>query len=261
MSGSWIVPAVTPPATNPSGQTPQCAVWVGIDGLDNNTVEQVGTDSYVIGSKAYYYAWTEMYPAGMTEIAPIALRVSAGDSMTASVQYSPPGYPNQFLLTITDNTTGKSYWESWHEFLGIEVLGGMDRRGPDLRKRVGRENDRSAAELRQRNIYRALAMIGTTTGTIVNNAWDTVDVTMQNGSDAMSPGPLATAGSGASASSGFTVFQTPEPSALAGLAAAAAVAVLSRFGSFQFPAANRSQDLAGRCGGKCSRPARRGAEP
>ena len=76
VSGSWIVPAVTPPATTPAGKRRSAPVWVGIDGLDNNTVEQVGTDSYVIGSKAYYYAWTEMYPQGMTEIAPIALRVS-----------------------------------------------------------------------------------------------------------------------------------------------------------------------------------------
>ncbi|MGO9108226.1 MAG: G1 family glutamic endopeptidase [Thermoguttaceae bacterium] len=224
VSGSWIVPAVTPPAANPSGLIPQCAVWVGIDGLDNKTVEQTGTTSYVLGNKAYYYAWTEMYPAGVTEIAPIVLRVSAGDSMTASVQYDLPGSPNEFLLSITDNTTGKSYTALATSPTASRASAEWIAEAPTTESASGSTTIGPLPAFGSVTFSNAWATIGSTTGAIDNPAWQVADVTMQNGSDAMAPMDLTTVGSGAAATSSFTVVQqVPEPSTLAILATAAAV--------------------------------------
>ena len=44
VSGSWIVPAVTP-STVSNASWQDCMVWVGIDGFSDQTVEQVGTES------------------------------------------------------------------------------------------------------------------------------------------------------------------------------------------------------------------------
>ena len=109
VSGSWIVPAVTP-ATKAGGQFSDCVAWVGIDGFDNNTVEQAGTASYILdGTTPVYAAWYEMYPAGMVTLTNRKYKVSRGDSVTASVQYDLPNYPDQFLLSITDNTSGWTF--------------------------------------------------------------------------------------------------------------------------------------------------------
>ncbi|MGA2257240.1 MAG: G1 family glutamic endopeptidase, partial [Thermoguttaceae bacterium] len=59
VSGSWIVPKTTLSA-NSSVLGSACAVWVGIDGFNNNTVEQVGTEAYVVDGGVYYNAWYEM---------------------------------------------------------------------------------------------------------------------------------------------------------------------------------------------------------
>ena len=57
VNGSWIVPAVTASATNAYS-----AFWVGIDGYNSGTVEQIGTDSDWVNGAAQYYAWYEFYP-------------------------------------------------------------------------------------------------------------------------------------------------------------------------------------------------------
>jgi hypothetical protein len=97
--GSWQVPAVTaPPAGSSSGT--YSAFWVGLDGWQDPTVEQLGTSSFYTSSGAYYYAWYEMYPQFSI---PIGMVVSPGDSMTASVTYE--GGAN-FRLSMQNITTG-----------------------------------------------------------------------------------------------------------------------------------------------------------
>lgn len=58
--GSWTVPAVDCTAVPDSS----ASFWVGIDGWDNDTVEQTGTDSDCNGETPVYYAWYEFVPAG-----------------------------------------------------------------------------------------------------------------------------------------------------------------------------------------------------
>jgi hypothetical protein len=96
VAGSWTVPAVS---SNVSGYS---SAWVGIDGYNSSSVEQIGTDSDYVNGSAHYYAWYEMYPAGSFNL---SLTIKAGDTISASVSYTSP---NQFTLSITDVTTGIS---------------------------------------------------------------------------------------------------------------------------------------------------------
>jgi peptidase A4-like protein len=90
--GTWTVPAV-------SGSSGYSAVWVGIDGFDDGTVEQLGTMQAVVsqGRKTAkeYYAWVEMYPAPMQEL---PYSVAPGDKITASVAYNGA----TFTVSMTD---------------------------------------------------------------------------------------------------------------------------------------------------------------
>lgn len=96
VSGSWTVPLVT----GSKRTTAYSSFWVGIDGFNTNTVEQIGTDSDIQNGKAVYYAWYEFYPNPMVQITSIT--VSPGDTISASVTYSPTD--NTFTVSITDKT-------------------------------------------------------------------------------------------------------------------------------------------------------------
>src|ERR1700683_5248740 len=97
--GSWIVPAVDCSAVPNSS----VSFWVGMDGWDNDTVEQTGTDSDCNGQTPVYYAWYEFVPAGGVTITSVP--VSPGDRMSAEVIYN----GSDFVVTMANETTGKSF--------------------------------------------------------------------------------------------------------------------------------------------------------
>jgi hypothetical protein len=99
---SWTVPTVNC-STTPNTYA---AFWVGIDGWSSSTVEQTGTDSDCSGSSPSYYAWYEFYPHPSYLISGVP--VSPGNHMSASVTYS----GTEFTITITNESTGKSYSKS-----------------------------------------------------------------------------------------------------------------------------------------------------
>jgi hypothetical protein len=80
---------------------------VGIDGYNDQTVEQTGTDSDCDGSnRPSYYAWYEFYPEPSFTIS--SLTITPGDMMSAKVTYN----GSEFTTMITDETTGKSFTKS-----------------------------------------------------------------------------------------------------------------------------------------------------
>ena len=127
--GTWTVPAVqcgststTTTGTNVRAQVASngkaghgkpgsgssssySSTWVGIDGDNSNTVEQIGTDQDCINGTPTYYAWYEMYPKFPVNN---ILQVKVGDTITGEVKYN----GSQFVLSLTDNTTGRSYTTS-----------------------------------------------------------------------------------------------------------------------------------------------------
>lgn len=92
--GSWIVPKLSA-----ASHDNYCSLWVGIDGYDSSTVEQIGTEHDWHNGKQTNYAWFEMYPNASYEI--VGFPADPGDSMSASVVYQGNGI---FLLTIANNT-------------------------------------------------------------------------------------------------------------------------------------------------------------
>ncbi len=78
--------------------------WVGFDGFygKSDSVEQDGIEADCVGTAgktARYRAWYEMFPSPETVS---SIKVNSGDSITASVSYSPA--TRKFRMTVTDNT-------------------------------------------------------------------------------------------------------------------------------------------------------------
>jgi len=100
VSSTFIQPTVTC-SGSPDLSTSN---WVGLDGFNNDTVEQDGTG---VNCKrddpkvARYYAWIEMYPLNSVTV----FAVSPGDKIKASVSATPAGV---FTLTVADLTKNLS---------------------------------------------------------------------------------------------------------------------------------------------------------
>ena len=92
VSGSWTTPSVTC-----SAEDQITSNWVGLDGFNSNTVEQLGTLSWCFQGKPVYFTWYEMYPAGTTEV---GTTVQPGDKIAASVTRTGTSY----ALKLTDST-------------------------------------------------------------------------------------------------------------------------------------------------------------
>jgi hypothetical protein len=93
VSASWIEPSITCGAQEQS----YAAFWVGIDGYNDDSVEQDGTLAQCAAGNIYYYTWWEMYPANAAQV--IGTTVSPGDPITASVVRSGTSY----TLAVTDS--------------------------------------------------------------------------------------------------------------------------------------------------------------
>jgi len=99
VSGTWTVPAVarTKKATYSSN-------WVGIDGFNNSSLIQTGTEQDFFNGGAHYNAWWEILPAPETPINSIGVR--PGDVMSASIT---KGSSGTWLISIRDTSTGQSF--------------------------------------------------------------------------------------------------------------------------------------------------------
>lgn len=97
----WVQPAIKCPGV----AYQYTSEWVGLDGFNDQTVEQDGTDAHCGGpdhTTPLYVAWYEMYPLGSVNV----FRVKPGDVIEASVKYS--SATKLFALTISDVSTGKT---------------------------------------------------------------------------------------------------------------------------------------------------------
>jgi hypothetical protein len=111
VSGSWTIPAMQCLPTPYQNQDAFLSDWVGIDGLTNSTVEQLGTGVQCYEGVEYYYVWYEMFPAGTVEEGTTACIndnvdcPQPGDRITASVSVTPAGGGvNNYTLQLTDHT-------------------------------------------------------------------------------------------------------------------------------------------------------------
>jgi hypothetical protein len=96
-SAAWTQTAVSCPSGDDSSP------WIGIDGFNDNTVEQTGTDGDCNGSTPSYYAWYEMYPRNTVVISE---PISPGDQFTGTVTFNGG---KSYTLTLTNVTDGWTY--------------------------------------------------------------------------------------------------------------------------------------------------------
>jgi Peptidase A4 family len=80
--------------------------WVGLDGLDSRTVEQLGVEAGCSGPHPQYYAWYEMYPGNEAAV----FFVRPGNSIVASAYYN--RRTAMFVLKLNDTTTGQHFTRS-----------------------------------------------------------------------------------------------------------------------------------------------------
>jgi Peptidase A4 family len=95
VSASWIEPKVN---CSGVGGRRFSSFWVGLDGLTDMSVEQLGTDADCRGTTPRYFAWWEMFPLPSVNL-PNPVR--PGDLMSASVTFRGAG---RFALFIKDST-------------------------------------------------------------------------------------------------------------------------------------------------------------
>jgi hypothetical protein len=187
VQGTWVVPSVT----GEHKSTAYSSVWVGIDGYDSSTVEQIGTEQDSVHGKKSYYAWFEMYPnVGYRILAP----VKPGDTMTAEVSYA----DGQFTLTITDTPVrGKRGWTF--------TITQSDFATPAVRDSaewiVEAPSSFSGGQLQQLPLAdfgtvqfsEAQATLGSTTGSV--STWPYDAITMEDGPATATPSALSGGGS------------------------------------------------------------------
>jgi hypothetical protein len=94
VSGSWIIPTLS---STPNDS--YCALWVGIDGFADGTVEQIGTEHDWSSGSQQNYAWFEMFPNPSMEI--VGFPLNKNDQIGAEVRYTGK---NVFQLTLVNYT-------------------------------------------------------------------------------------------------------------------------------------------------------------
>lgn len=101
VNGSWIVPTVSPSASNVYS-----AAWIGIGGQSDKTLIQCGTEHDYVNGQPRYSAWYEMLPDYAITIEDF--EISPGDRIFASVTLVDSN-TNQWLIQITNETNGQSF--------------------------------------------------------------------------------------------------------------------------------------------------------
>jgi hypothetical protein len=101
ISGSWTIPTVTVTSTNAFS-----AAWIGIGGLGETTLIQVGSQHDSVDGKAGYSLWYEMLPDDSITIPEIT--VSPADTISASITLTNSN-ANEWLIQIRDLTNGQTF--------------------------------------------------------------------------------------------------------------------------------------------------------
>jgi peptidase A4-like protein len=164
VSGSWVVPAVSCPAR----ATSYSSGWVGLDGYNDNTVEQTGTEQDCQRGRAQYYAWYEFYP--QSEIFINTLAVHPGDSMSGAVSYADN---NTFTLTLSDKTTGKTFTVSRRMANALRQSAEWIAEAPSSWTGV-----LPLANFGAMNFTNSTATVNGHTGTITDSVWQSDPLTM-----------------------------------------------------------------------------------
>jgi hypothetical protein len=95
ISGYWLVPPVK--CSKKNGYS---SAWIGIDGFNNSSLIQTGTEQEYVNGKKIYYAWWEILPAPETKI---PYPVSPHDLMYARISRLSH---KKWLILLANRTKG-----------------------------------------------------------------------------------------------------------------------------------------------------------
>ncbi len=103
VAGTWVEPTTSGPGAS--------SIWVGIDGFNGSTVEQLGVATSVVNGSTVYTPWIEFFgdkQASTGKLGPLYYQttipnftVKPGDTISAEVSLV-PGTANSFLFQMTD---------------------------------------------------------------------------------------------------------------------------------------------------------------
>lgn len=81
IQGEWVVPRLKPTPGNAYS-----SAWIGIDGFNNSSLIQVGTEHSFRNGHPVYYAWWEILPSASRSIPTAAFTVAPGDRIRAIIR-------------------------------------------------------------------------------------------------------------------------------------------------------------------------------
>lgn len=179
--GSWYVPQVSAStSTNTYSST-----WVGLDGYNDSTVEQIGTEQDWSNGSDSYYAWFEMYPKGGYQID--GFPVNPGDEISAEVQYTSKG---SFTLTIVNVTQNVYYTTTQVLRQGKRLSANWITEAPWL------GGELPLADFGTVDMFGCSATMNGHVGAIDDSMWQNDDITMEtsNGTVKAQPSNLTNGG-------------------------------------------------------------------
>lgn len=99
ITGKWTVSAVSA-----SNRQTFSSAWIGIDGFNDSSLIQTGTEADYYNGAAHYDAWWEILPAAETVIT--TMTVQPGDAMSADIHQLSSG---SWSITISDARGNQSF--------------------------------------------------------------------------------------------------------------------------------------------------------
>ena len=184
VTGSWTVPTLI---ASPSNAL--TAIWVGIDGFLDGTVEQIGSSHYWANGVQHDYVWFEMYPNGAYWFP--SFPIKKGDQITASVTYS-GNYI--FSLVITNRTKNVSAVVPIYLTMSSSALRSSAEWVVEAPYSGG---VLPLSDFQQVTFTNCSAVIDGVTGPISNCYWQNDEIIMmKNGVVEALPSPLSSNGSG-----------------------------------------------------------------
>jgi hypothetical protein len=105
VNASWTVPRLRVFSTDTYS-----AAWIGIGGLSDKTLIQVGTEQDAVNGQEYYSAWYELVPDEAIRITDMS--VSAGDVITASITLVNSD-TSEWAINIYDITNGQGFYQTF----------------------------------------------------------------------------------------------------------------------------------------------------
>lgn len=110
VTGTWVVPSVSRTA-----KPTYSAAWLGIDGFNDSTLIQTGTEQDFYNGAAHYSAWWTTSALGFVEQPISSVVVKPGDHMAASISEGSNGL---WTITLADTTEGWTFTTSGLSYSG-----------------------------------------------------------------------------------------------------------------------------------------------